>query len=161
MVDFGGRPTIAGSFGLTILILFLYPYTDVCIKHCIQCTCTVKQISQACYSGRNRTHDPCNSRAVSYQLDYRVLNPMLWQGVPQQYKKCLGVNNINFGFYPYTDVCQHCTLSTFPESCEHIVYTRKEAVAHCRVARHHLIGGLGLNYNMHNVCYLILTDIRI
>ena len=105
MVDFGGRPTIAGSFGLTILILFLYPYTDVCIKHCIQCTCTVKQISQACYSGRNRTHDPCNSRAVSYQLDYRVLNPMLWQGVPQQYKKCHGVKNINFGFYPYTDVC--------------------------------------------------------
>ena len=95
MVDFGGRPTIAGSFGLTILILFLYPYTDVCIKHCIQCTCTVKQISQACYSGRNRTHDPCNSRAVSYQLDYRGCpaargssNPMFWQRVPQRYNRC-------------------------------------------------------------------------
>ena len=30
-----------------------------------------EKISQACYSGGIRTHDPCNSRAVSYQLDYR------------------------------------------------------------------------------------------
>ena len=34
-----------------------YPYTNVCVS-------TV-------YSGGIRTHDPCNSRAVSYQLDYR------------------------------------------------------------------------------------------
>ena len=27
--------------------------------------------SQAFYSGGIRTHDPCNSRAVSYQLDHR------------------------------------------------------------------------------------------
>ena len=30
-----------------------------------------EKISQACDSGGIRTHDPCNSRAVSYQLDYR------------------------------------------------------------------------------------------
>ena len=29
-----------------------------------------EQISQACSSGGIRTHDSCNSRAVSYQLDY-------------------------------------------------------------------------------------------
>ena len=51
-----------------------------------------EKISQACYSGVIRTHDPCNSRAVSYQLDYRgcpvargSLNPMFWQRVPQRY----------------------------------------------------------------------------
>ena len=30
----------------------------------------VKTTSQAYYSGWIRTHDPCDSRAVSYQLDY-------------------------------------------------------------------------------------------
>ena len=73
-----------------------------------------EEISQAYYSGGIRTHDPCNSRAVSYQLDYRDCpvargssNPMFWQRVPQRYdvKFASGIKNINFGFYPYTDVC--------------------------------------------------------
>ena len=58
----------------------LYPYTDVCM-HCILST-----LSQAYYSGGIRTPDPCNSRAVSYQLDYRDCwlargssNHMFWQ----------------------------------------------------------------------------------
>ena len=40
-----------------------------------------------------RTHDPCNPRAVSYQLDYQDCpvargssNPMFWQRVLQRYK---------------------------------------------------------------------------
>ena len=44
-----------------------------------------EKISQACYSSGIRTHDPCNSRAVSYQLDYRgcpvargSLNPLFY-----------------------------------------------------------------------------------
>ena len=52
-----------------------------------------EQISQACYSVGIRTHDPCNSRAVCHQLDYRgslvarsSSNPMFWQRVPQRYK---------------------------------------------------------------------------
>ena len=54
-----------------------------------------KKTSQACYSGGIRTHDPCNSRAVSHQLDYRgclvargSLNAMFRQLVPQRYKRC-------------------------------------------------------------------------
>ena len=31
----------------------------------------MNKVSQAYYSGGIRTHDPGNSRAVSYQLDYR------------------------------------------------------------------------------------------
>ena len=45
-----------------------------------------EKIAQACYSGGIRTHNSCNSRAVSYQLDYRggrpargSSNPMFWQ----------------------------------------------------------------------------------
>ena len=32
------------------------------------------------------------------------------------------IKNINFGFYPYNDVCKHCIhiLGTFPESCEEL-----------------------------------------
>ena len=43
-----------------------YPYTDMC-QHCILSTfpSPVKTISQACYSGGIRTHDTCNSRAIS------------------------------------------------------------------------------------------------
>ena len=49
-----------------------YPYTDVFLALYTQYFLeSCEKISQACYSGGIRTHDPCNSRAVSYQLDYR------------------------------------------------------------------------------------------
>ena len=73
-----------------------------------------EKISQACYSGRIRTHDPCNSRAVSYQLDYRGCPAA--RGSSNRFgsgyrndiidvKFASGIENINLGLYPYTDVC--------------------------------------------------------
>ena len=93
-------------------------------QHCnTQYFSLVKQISQAYYSGGIRTHNLCNSRAVSYQLDYRDCpvargssNPMFQQQSGNDIidvKFASRIKNINFGFLPiYTDVCQHCTLST-------------------------------------------------
>ena len=66
---------------------------------------------------RHRTHDPCNSRAVSTTIPRlpgiaieAVQIIMFWQRVPQKYTKDVKfasriLKNINFGFYPYTDVC--------------------------------------------------------
>ena len=55
-------------------INFGYTYTPMCDKHCILGTFPshVNKVSQAHYSGGIQSHDPCNSRAVSYQLDYRL-----------------------------------------------------------------------------------------
>ena len=48
-----------------------------------------EKISQACYSGGIRTHDPCNSRAVSYQLGQS------WFKYRKAFKKF--TSNINTG----------------------------------------------------------------
>ena len=63
-----------------VLTLYTQYFPEFCDK-----------ISQACYSGGIRTHVPCNSRAVSYQLDYRgcsvargSLNPMLRTDVKRE-----------------------------------------------------------------------------
>ena len=55
-------------------INFGFTYTPMCDKHCIFGTFPshVNKVSQAHYSGGIQSHDPCNSRAVSYQLDYRL-----------------------------------------------------------------------------------------
>ena len=55
----------------SISFVFL-THTPMCVSTCTQYfpeSC--EKISQVCYSGGIRTHDPRNSRAVSYQLDYR------------------------------------------------------------------------------------------
>ena len=78
-------------------------YSFCFFTHTPMCVSTVysvlpescEKISQACYSGGIRTHNPYNSRAVSYQLGYRdcpvargSLNPMFRQRVPQWYSRC-------------------------------------------------------------------------
>ena len=55
-----------------IIFLFFYPYTDVCL-HCILGSFLShgeKNITGIALGGI-RTNDPCKSRVVSYQLDYR------------------------------------------------------------------------------------------
>ena len=70
-----------------------------------------KHITGIYYSVGIRTHDLCNSGAVSYQLDYRdcpvsrvSLNPMFWQRVPQRYIRCLKLHQrlrvLTLVFYP-------------------------------------------------------------
>ena len=70
-----------------------------------------EKISQAYYSDGIQTHDPCNSRAVSYQLDYRDCpvargssNPMFWQWVPQWYNRC---GNLTFIIHSCGTRCQN------------------------------------------------------
>ena len=84
----------------TLMIDFLTNFLVLPMQRCVFALYTqyfpepCEQISQAYDSSGIRTHDPCNSRAVSYQLDYRgcpvargSLSPMFWQRVPQRYKR--------------------------------------------------------------------------
>ena len=55
---------------VTTLLIFGYTHTCVSTVYSVLSK-SCEKISQAYTSGGIRTHDPCNSRAVSYQLDYR------------------------------------------------------------------------------------------
>ena len=55
------------------ILIMVFTHTHMCVStvYSVLSPESCEQMSQACYSGGIRTHDPCNSRAVSYQLDYR------------------------------------------------------------------------------------------
>ena len=67
------------------VVCFVYPYTDMCL-FCMLSTFPescgkIPQITRVWF----RTHDPCNSRAMSHQLDYQDCpvargssNPVFW-----------------------------------------------------------------------------------
>ena len=103
---------------------FLHLRTDVCNN--LVNSVLVK--SQAYYSGEIGTHDPWNSRAVSYQLNHidcpvatleavRIL--CFSSGYCDRFinvKFASGIKNIHFVFYPHTHRCvlalYTCLLST-------------------------------------------------
>ena len=88
-LELADREGLCSQHHKDTLIFVLLMYTVVC-QHCILSAflSPVKKISQAYYSGGIQNHDLCNSRAVSYQLDYRDCpvaggssNPMFKQWV--------------------------------------------------------------------------------
>ena len=52
------------------VFILVFTHTPMCVSTVYSESC--EKTSQVCYSGRIRTHNPCNSRAVPYQLDYRL-----------------------------------------------------------------------------------------
>ena len=107
--------------GYRILILVFATHRCVLALYFQYFPESCEQISQACYSGGIRTNDPCNSRAVSYQLDYRGCpvargssNPMFWQRDHNDIidvKFALGMKNINSGFLPI----HRCVLALYTQ----------------------------------------------
>ena len=63
-----------------------FTHTPMCVStvYSVLSPSPVQKIIQPCYSGGLRTQDPCYSRAVSYQLDYR--------GCPNYVKKFSNTN---------------------------------------------------------------------
>ena len=75
------------------IVFFLYPYTPMCVS---TVSSVLSRVLLTNITGILLRLDsnprPCNSRAVSHQLDYRGCpaargssNPMFWQRVPQRY----------------------------------------------------------------------------
>ena len=107
----------------------IFTHTPTCVSTDTRylCQSSVQNKSQAYYSGGIRTHNLCNSRAVSYQLDYRDC-PVAMEAVRILYLAAGTANyltdatlhrrqNNNFGFtHIHRCVYKHCVLRTFMSS---------------------------------------------
>ncbi len=91
----------------------------MCAKHCIfSWILWKKRITGINYLGGIWTHDLAILEQMSYQLDHRdcpvargSLNSIYSSGYHNSF--CIGDTEYYF-VLPYTDVCKHCILGTFP-----------------------------------------------